>query len=166
MIRFYDEDGSLVTEPGKVGELYSRSPMLFEGYWKDPEKTAAAMKGEYFSAGDMGTRDEDGFVYLVDRKANMIISGGENIFPSEVENVRRRPPQGQGRGGHRGAPREMGRAGDGGRRPPRGADGDTGGDHLASARVRSPGTRCQRTSSSLGMKKCRGREPGRSFTGY
>jgi acyl-CoA synthetase (AMP-forming)/AMP-acid ligase II len=86
LIRFYDEDGSLVTEPNKVGELYSRSPMLFEEYWKDPEKTAAAMKGEYFSAGDMGYRDEEGYVILVDRKANMIISGGENIFPSEVEN--------------------------------------------------------------------------------
>ena len=61
--------------------------MLFDGYWKDPEKTAAAMKGDYFSAGDMGMRDEDGYIYLVDRKANMIISGGENIFPSEVENV-------------------------------------------------------------------------------
>ena len=60
--------------------------MLFEAYWKEPEKTAAAMKGEYFSAGDMGYKDEEGYVYLVDRKANMIISGGENIFPSEVEN--------------------------------------------------------------------------------
>jgi acyl-CoA synthetase (AMP-forming)/AMP-acid ligase II len=87
VIRFYDEEGILITEPGKVGELYSRSPMLFEGYWKDPEKTAASMKGEYFSAGDMGMRDEDGYIYLVDRKANMIISGGENICPSEVENV-------------------------------------------------------------------------------
>jgi fatty-acyl-CoA synthase len=86
LIRFYDEDGNLVTKPNQVGELYSRSPMLFEEYWKDPEKTAAAMKGEYFSAGDMGYRDDEGYVILVDRKANMIISGGENIFPSEVEN--------------------------------------------------------------------------------
>ena len=62
LIRFYDEDGNLVTEPNKVGELYSRSPMLFEEYWKDPEKTVAAMKGEYFSAGDMAYRDEDGYV--------------------------------------------------------------------------------------------------------
>ncbi len=85
-IRFYDEDGNLVTKPNEVGELYSRSPMLFEEYWKEPEKTKAAMKGEYFSAGDMGYRDEDGYIYLVDRKANMIISGGENVFPSEVEN--------------------------------------------------------------------------------
>ncbi|OPY66913.1 MAG: Long-chain-fatty-acid--CoA ligase FadD13 [Syntrophorhabdus sp. PtaU1.Bin050] len=87
VIRFYDDDGNLVTKPNEVGELYSRSPMLFEGYWKEPEKTAAAMKGGYFSAGDMGMRDEEGYIYLVDRKANMIISGGENIFPSEVENT-------------------------------------------------------------------------------
>jgi len=86
IIRLYDEDGNLITKPNEVGELYSRSPMLFEEYWKDPEKTAAAMKGEYFSAGDMAFRDEDGYYTLVDRKANMIISGGENVFPSEVEN--------------------------------------------------------------------------------
>jgi acyl-CoA synthetase (AMP-forming)/AMP-acid ligase II len=87
IIQLYDEDGHLVTEPNVVGELYSRSPMVFEAYWKEPEKTAAAMKGEYFSAGDMAYRDEDGYYVLVDRKANMIISGGENVFPSEVENI-------------------------------------------------------------------------------
>jgi len=87
IIRLYDEDGMLITKPNVVGELYSRSPMLFEGYWKEQEKTTAALKEEYFSAGDMAYRDEDGFYYLVDRKANMIISGGENIFPLEVENV-------------------------------------------------------------------------------
>jgi fatty-acyl-CoA synthase len=86
ILKLYDEDGNLVAKPNEVGELYSRSSMLFEGYWKDPEKTAAAMKGEYFSAGDMAYIDEDGYYTLVDRKANMIISGGENIFPSEVEN--------------------------------------------------------------------------------
>jgi acyl-CoA synthetase (AMP-forming)/AMP-acid ligase II len=87
LIRLYDEEGNLITKPNVVGELYSRSPMIFEGYWKEPEKTAAAMKGEYFSAGDMAYKDEDGYVFLVDRKANMIISGGENVFPSEVENI-------------------------------------------------------------------------------
>lgn len=86
IIKLYDEEGNLITKPNVVGELYSRSPMLFEEYWKDPEKTAAAMKGEYFSAGDMAYRDEEGYYTLVDRKANMIISGGENVFPSEVEN--------------------------------------------------------------------------------
>lgn len=87
IIRLYDEDGSLIQEPGVVGELYSRSPQIFEGYWKEPEKTAAAMKGEYFSAGDMASIDADGYYTLVDRKANMIISGGENVYPSEVENI-------------------------------------------------------------------------------
>ncbi|PKN30807.1 MAG: long-chain fatty acid--CoA ligase [Deltaproteobacteria bacterium HGW-Deltaproteobacteria-21] len=87
LIRLYDERGKLIAEPKVVGELYSRSPMLFEGYWREPEKTAAAMKDGYFSAGDMAYKDEEGYVFLVDRKANMIISGGENVFPSEVENV-------------------------------------------------------------------------------
>ncbi|MCS7280935.1 MAG: AMP-binding protein [Desulfobacterota bacterium] len=87
IIRLYDENGNIITEPNVVGELYSRSPMVFEGYWKDPEKTKAAMKGEYFSAGDMAYRDPDGYYVLVDRKANMIITGGENVYPSEVENV-------------------------------------------------------------------------------
>jgi fatty-acyl-CoA synthase len=87
LLELYDEEGHLITEPGKVGEVYSRSPMFLSGYWKEPEKLAAAMKGDYFSAGDMGYKDEEGYLYLVDRKANMIISGGENIFPSEVENI-------------------------------------------------------------------------------
>ena len=87
LIRLFDDDGKLITEPNSVGELYSRSPMLFEGYWKEPEKTEGAMKGEWFSAGDMAYRDEDGYYFLVDRKANMIVSGGENIYPAEVETV-------------------------------------------------------------------------------
>ena len=59
-------------------------------------------QGEWFTAGDMAKKDEDGYYYLVDRKANMIITGGENVFPSEVENVRRGPSGCQGRGRHRG----------------------------------------------------------------
>jgi fatty-acyl-CoA synthase len=86
-IRLYDEDGKIVTKPGEIGEVYTRSPMVFEGYWKEPDRTTAAMKGEYFGSGDLGMRDEDGYIFLVDRKANMIITGGENVFPSEVENV-------------------------------------------------------------------------------
>jgi acyl-CoA synthetase (AMP-forming)/AMP-acid ligase II len=61
--------------------------MLFKEYWHLPEKTKDVFQGEWFTAGDMCFRDPDGFYVLVDRKANMIISGGENIFPSEVENA-------------------------------------------------------------------------------
>lgn len=87
IIKLYDENGNEITQPRVVGELYSRSPMLFDCYWKDPELTEKAFRGEYFSAGDMAYRDEDGYYFLVDRKANMIITGGENVYPSEVENV-------------------------------------------------------------------------------
>ncbi len=72
---------------GEVGELYSRSPMLFDGYYKLPEKTASAFCGEWFSAGDMARRDADGYYQIVDRKDNMIITGGEHAYPSEVEEV-------------------------------------------------------------------------------
>jgi len=72
---------------GEIGELYSRGPMLFDGYYKLPDKTAASFRGEWFSAGDMAARDEDGFYQIVDRKDNLIISGGEHVYPSEVEEV-------------------------------------------------------------------------------
>ncbi len=72
---------------GEVGELFSRTPYVFDGYWKNPEKTAEAFEGSWCSVGDMARRDEDGYIWLVDRKSNMIISGGENVYPSEVEGV-------------------------------------------------------------------------------
>ncbi|SPF34424.1 AMP-binding enzyme [Syntrophobacter sp. SbD1] len=74
---------------GEVGELYYRGPCIFKEYLKDPVKTREAFEGEWFSAGDMAMRDSDGYYTLVDRKANMIITGGENVYPSEVENVLR-----------------------------------------------------------------------------
>lgn len=85
-IKLLDPDGREVPE-GDVGELFSRTPYTSDGYWKDPEKTRAAFRGEWCSVGDMARRDQDGFYYLVGRKSNMIISGGENVFPSEVEDV-------------------------------------------------------------------------------
>jgi acyl-CoA synthetase (AMP-forming)/AMP-acid ligase II len=85
-IKALDEEGNEVPD-GEVGELYARTPMMFKEYWNLPEKTAEVFQGEWFTAGDMCFRDKDGFYVLVDRKANMIISGGENIFPSEVENA-------------------------------------------------------------------------------
>jgi fatty-acyl-CoA synthase len=85
-IRLLDEQRREVPD-GDVGELFSRTPYVFDGYWNNPEKTAEAMDGEWCSVGDMARRDEEGFIWLVDRKSNMIISGGENVYPSEVEGV-------------------------------------------------------------------------------
>jgi acyl-CoA synthetase (AMP-forming)/AMP-acid ligase II len=70
---------------GEVGELYSRGPMMFDEYYKLPEKTKESFIGDYFTARDMARKDEDGYYYIVDRKDNMIITGGENVYPSEVE---------------------------------------------------------------------------------
>ena len=85
-VKILDEEGKEVGV-GEIGEIYSRGPMLFDGYYKLPEKTASSFRGGWFSAGDMGTRDADGFYYIVDRKDNLIISGGEHVYPSEVEKV-------------------------------------------------------------------------------
>jgi fatty-acyl-CoA synthase len=85
-IRLLDTDGCEVPD-GEVGELFSRTAYVFDGYWKNPEKTAEAFRGEWCSVGDMGRRDSDGYIWLVDRKSNMIITGGENVYPSEVESV-------------------------------------------------------------------------------
>src|SRR5512135_3298658 len=90
-VRLLDEAGNDVPE-GEVGELYSRTPYTFDGYWNLPDKTAEAFRGAYCSVGDMARRDADGFYHLVDRKKNMIISGGENVYPSEVENLLARHP--------------------------------------------------------------------------
>ncbi|MBI5440166.1 MAG: AMP-binding protein [Deltaproteobacteria bacterium] len=86
LIKLLDEDRNEVGV-GEVGELFSRTPACFREYWRRPEETRAAFHGDWFSAGDMAYRDEEGYYYLVDRKKNMIISGGENVYPSEVENV-------------------------------------------------------------------------------
>ena len=85
-IRLLDGDGREVAD-GEVGELYSRTAYVFDGYWKNPQKTAECFRGEWCSVGDMARRNAEGFIELVDRKSNMIISGGENIYPSEVESV-------------------------------------------------------------------------------
>ena len=85
-IRLLDPQGREVAD-GEVGELFSRTPYVFDGYWKNPQKTAEAFRGDWCSVGDMARRDAHGYIHLVDRKSNMIISGGENIYPSEVESV-------------------------------------------------------------------------------
>ena len=83
-IKLLDQEGNEVRE-GEAGELYSCNSYTFDGYWKLPEKSREAFRGEYCTVGDLARRDEDGYIHLVDRKSNMIISGGENVYPSEVE---------------------------------------------------------------------------------
>lgn len=80
-----DEDRDL--PPYHVGEIIVKSDAVTCGYWKKPEETERALKGGWFHTGDMGYLDEDRYLYIVDRKKDMIISGGENIYSAEVENV-------------------------------------------------------------------------------
>jgi fatty-acyl-CoA synthase len=76
-----------------VGELTCRGPNVMKGYYKDPEGTAEALRGGWLHTGDLARMDEEGFVYIVDRKKDMIISGGENIYPRELEEVLYRHPK-------------------------------------------------------------------------
>jgi fatty-acyl-CoA synthase len=87
------DDAGRRLAPGENGEICLRGPKVTPGYWKDPEKTAAAFHGDWFRSGDVGYLDADGFLYLTDRKKDMIISGGENIASSEVERVIYELPQ-------------------------------------------------------------------------
>jgi fatty-acyl-CoA synthase len=72
---------------GQVGEIVYRAPTLMAGYWNNPKATAEAFTGGWFHSGDLVRQDEEGYVWVVDRKKDMIISGGENIYCAEVENV-------------------------------------------------------------------------------
>ena len=80
------DDGS-VCDPDEVGELWARGPVLFNGYWNRPDETAKAVRDGWVSVGDMARRDAEGFLYIVDRLKDMVISGGVNIYPREVEEV-------------------------------------------------------------------------------
>jgi fatty-acyl-CoA synthase len=72
---------------GEVGEIVYRAPTLMAGYWNNPQATAEAFAGGWFHSGDLVRADSDGYIWVVDRKKDMIISGGENIYCAEVENV-------------------------------------------------------------------------------
>ena len=91
-IRIADEQGNPLP-PGESGEICLRGPKVTRGYWRDPERTAAAFFGDWFRTGDVGHLDADGFLFLTDRKKYMIVSGGENIASSEVERVLYELPQ-------------------------------------------------------------------------
>ena len=79
-----DEEGKELP-PGANGEICLRGQKVTKGYWNDPEKNAASFFGDWFRTGDVGYLDSDGFIFLTDRKKDMIISGGENVASSEVE---------------------------------------------------------------------------------
>jgi len=85
-IRVVDERGRDAS-PGQVGEVLVRGPHVMKEYWKNPEATAETIKEGWLHTGDLGRLDEEGYLYIVDRVKDMIISGGENVYPAEVENV-------------------------------------------------------------------------------
>jgi fatty-acyl-CoA synthase len=84
--RVVDDQGNDVA-PGEVGEIVHRSPQLMTGYYNDEERTAEAFRGGWFHSGDLATRDVDGYFTIVDRKKDMIKTGGENVASREVEEV-------------------------------------------------------------------------------
>jgi fatty-acyl-CoA synthase len=85
-LRIVDPHGHDVAA-GETGEIWVRGPNVFKWYWNKPRETREAMSGEWFHTGDMGRRDEKGFIYIAGRREEIIISSGENIYPAEVERV-------------------------------------------------------------------------------
>ena len=81
-----DDDGDDVAQ-GEVGEIAIRGHNIMKGYWQRPEETAKAIRDGWFRTGDMARVDEDGYYFIVDRKKDMIIRGGYNVYPREIEEV-------------------------------------------------------------------------------
>jgi len=91
-VKVVDDDGNELPW-GQVGELYIRGPNITPGYWNKPEATEDSFDGDWLKTGDAARFDDEGFVYIVDRWKDMYISGGENVYPAEVENVIYQLPQ-------------------------------------------------------------------------
>src|SRR5690606_2690459 len=85
-LRIEDEDGNELP-PGEPGEIVVRGPSITTGYWQLPEVTAETIRDGWFHTGDVGVLDEEGFLTIRDRLKDMLISGGENVYPAEVESV-------------------------------------------------------------------------------
>lgn len=85
-LKIIGQDGKEV-EVGQIGEIIARGPQIMKGYFKDPEATAKKIKDGWFHSGDLGRLDEDGYLYILGRADDMVISGGLNVYPSEVETV-------------------------------------------------------------------------------
>ena len=90
-IRIFDEDDNPVPQ-GQTGEVVVRGPQIMHGYWQRPEETERALRGGFYHTGDAGYFDDDGYLFLVGRKKEMVISGGENIYPIETENCLAKHP--------------------------------------------------------------------------
>jgi long-chain acyl-CoA synthetase len=90
-VRIVDEDDRDL-EPGEIGEIIVKSRRTMTGYWRKPEETGEAIRDGWLHTGDLGYYDEKGFIYIADRKTDMIITGGENVYPKEVENTLYRHP--------------------------------------------------------------------------
>lgn len=82
--RIFDSEGNELP-PGKVGEIVVRGPNVFQGYWNKKAETDDVLKGGWFYTGDLAYKDEDGYIFIVDRKKDMIIRGGQNVYPREIE---------------------------------------------------------------------------------
>lgn len=85
-VKIFDGNGSELS-PGETGEIVTRSDLVMKGYWRNPEATAVTMKNGWLHTGDMGYMDEKGYLFIMDRSKDMIISGGENIYSREIEEV-------------------------------------------------------------------------------
>ena len=90
-IKIFDEAGKELPA-GQTGEIVINGPCVMKGYWNKPEETAAVLKNGWLHTGDVGYMDEDGYIYITDRKKDLIIRGGENIYPKEIENILHQHP--------------------------------------------------------------------------
>ncbi|MDH6166328.1 acyl-CoA synthetase (AMP-forming)/AMP-acid ligase II [Variovorax boronicumulans] len=86
LVEIVDDEGQAVA-PGEIGEIVVSGPDVFAGYWRAPELTAEVLKNGRYHTGDLARADDEGYIYIVDRKKDMVISGGFNVYPSEVEAV-------------------------------------------------------------------------------
>jgi acyl-CoA synthetase (AMP-forming)/AMP-acid ligase II len=85
-LKIADDDDNEVPV-GEVGEILLKGPQIMREYWNNPEASAAALRGGWLHTGDLGYVDEEGYLYVVDRKKDMLISGGLNVYPAEIERV-------------------------------------------------------------------------------
>ena len=153
-IRLYDDDGNVVegTGPEATGELFVRSPSVFADYYKQHDKFEEDSRDGFQTVGDIAYRDDEGFLYICDRKKDMIISGGMNIYPAEIEAALERPPRRLRGRGVRHPQRGVGRVGPRRRRRPPGSTLDDEERRRRTPASTSPATRCR--GRSRGSTSC------------